>query len=167
MYRGACLVLAFGIFFALAQNAHGLQCWKCSSAYDVTCRDYFNITRIEINRRYFDTANYGNRQVHPVRTDPHVEICDDMHTSSYNQKNVCLKTVYKGAHGIPEVTRGCRMVQKTLKSGECPEELKDKNKEFEFCGTCESDQCNAAGMIKTNLFLAATVPVVLAVFVRK
>lgn len=74
-----------------------LQCWKCHSEFDVTCRDYFNVTRIQQNRRYFDNFNYaGNRQIQNPRNEPHLEHCDESFAHTYNQKTVCIKRVYRG-----------------------------------------------------------------------
>lgn len=83
-------VLIFTEFRILTVN--GLQCWKCTSEFDITCRDFFNVTRIRENRRFLENVNYSNRQ-QTVRNEPHLEVCDEMFTSSYGQKNVCLKRV--------------------------------------------------------------------------
>ncbi|KAJ8915178.1 hypothetical protein NQ315_000431 [Exocentrus adspersus] len=167
MYREVCLAFAVGVFCVLLQNGQALQCWKCNSEYDVTCRDYFNLTKIEINKRYFDNANYGNRQIQPVRTDPHLEPCDEMYTSSYSQKNVCLKRVFKGVHGIPVVNRECRLVSSDFKVGNCPQDLLDRNKEVEYCGTCDHDGCNAGSAVTFSVLLAAVLPASVALLFSK
>ncbi|KAG5870420.1 hypothetical protein JTB14_002782 [Gonioctena quinquepunctata] len=168
-----CQVQMASVLFLLivvaAHTGYALQCWKCYSDYDVTCRDHFNITRIQENRRHFDNFNYGNnRQIQPVRNDPHLEICDEGYATTYNQKNVCLKRVYRGADGIPVVHRECRLVSKNLKSEACPEELAyDRSRTVDFCGTCEYDGCNGATGITTNAILSSLIPVTLLLMFKK
>lgn len=76
-----------------------IQCWKCTSQTDATCRDFFNTTRILLNQRHMDAYSYGNLQ--PARTDPHLSPCDGMHTSTFGQfKNVCLKRVLSSKKNV-------------------------------------------------------------------
>ncbi|KAJ8971317.1 hypothetical protein NQ314_000759 [Rhamnusium bicolor] len=159
-------MLLIHIFIILLGNA--LRCWTCNSAYDVTCRDYFNLTRIAENTRYHDSASasYGHRQTVPVGNDPQLKICDDMYTTTYNQKNVCLKRVSKGPNGLPVVRRLCQLVPKSLKVGECPDDMRDQTKDIEFCSTCEYDGCNAAAELKTNVILASIISVSLLLVLR-
>ncbi|XP_023021842.2 uncharacterized protein [Leptinotarsa decemlineata] len=149
------------LIFAITHTGYTLQCWKCYSDYDVTCRDHFNITRIQENRRHFDNFNYGNnRQIQPVRNDPHLEVCDDTLAGNYNQKSVCLKRVYKGNYGLPVVHRECRLVPRNLKEGSCPDDLAyDTSRTVTYCGTCEYDGCNAATSITLNNILFSLIPV--------
>jgi len=154
------------VLIALINTGLALQCWKCHSEFDITCRDYFNVTRIQQNRRNFDNFNYGNNNrplQQQIRNDPHLERCDESFAASYNQKTVCLKRVYRGTGNsdIPNVQRECRLVSKSLKEGECPEELTaDRSRTVDFCGTCDFDGCNTASGIKTNL-MSAILPVIL------
>ncbi|XP_056639807.1 uncharacterized protein LOC130447150 [Diorhabda sublineata] len=147
----------FLLLLALTENGFTLHCWQCNSEIDVTCRDYFNITRIEENRRHFENFNYqNNRPIHDLpRNDPHLQHCDDSFSHQYNQKSVCLKRVYRvtGSHSdLPNVQRDCRIVPKDFVVGTCPEELKSfGNKIVDYCSTCNIDGCNKAEGIKFNI----------------
>lgn len=78
-------------FFADNFTGLALQCWKCSSDFDITCRDHFNVTRIQQNRRYFEQINYSGRQ-QAAGNNPQLIHCDEMYTSSnYDTINVCMK----------------------------------------------------------------------------
>ncbi|CAH0564142.1 unnamed protein product [Brassicogethes aeneus] len=160
------LVAFFGVILALVKNGDALQCWKCSSEMDVTCRDYFNVTKIMQTRRYFDNINYGNRQQQPITNDPHLELCDDRFTTSYDKTNVCLKTIHTTPNGMQVVNRKCMLVNKDLKSGACPQELTQRGQSLDYCLTCNYDGCNAATGLKTTL-LSSLIPVALMLFFRK
>ncbi|XP_050302329.1 uncharacterized protein LOC126740384 [Anthonomus grandis grandis] len=156
----------FVVFALVIQEGLTLRCWKCSSQYDATCRDYFNTSRILLNNRQMDPYTFGNLQ--PARTDPHVTECEGMHTSTMGQmKNVCLKRVLTVPHGPNEVIRECRMVHQQMKVGACPDELLNSPaRNMEFCGSCEHDGCNSAPTA-TGALLGALMPTFLLLILRK
>ncbi|XP_072393536.1 uncharacterized protein [Diabrotica undecimpunctata] len=164
------------LILALVDCGLALQCWSCKSEFDVTCRDYFNVTKIEENRRHFENFNFqGNNRPFSIgnRNEPHEVHCDGSYVNNYNQKTVCIKTVFRGYTSsgsnsdIPNVHRDCRIVPKSLPVGECPDELKnDKSRNIDYCVTCETDGCNLATGIKSNLILAS-IPLVLLVLLQK
>ncbi|CAG9856788.1 unnamed protein product [Phyllotreta striolata] len=159
------------VFLALIHFGSALQCWKCHSEFDITCHDYFNVTRIEQNKRYYDNFNYGsNRPVQNQRNEPHLEHCDQSYATHFNQKTVCLKRVYRapGSNDRPHVQRECRLVSINLKEGECPEDLaSDRSRTVDFCGTCTYDGCNGATGIRTNVLAALILPVLMLLVLRK
>ncbi|KAJ8959163.1 hypothetical protein NQ318_022424 [Aromia moschata] len=147
------------------KKRYALQCWTCNSEFDVTCRDYFNKTRIQENRQHIDNIVYENRNIQPVRNEPHLRICEDRHTIATGYKNVCIKKVTKDFNGIPNVRRECRLVPETSKVGECPDDT--KSQDLQFCATCDTDGCNGANSVKTDAFLAAAVSISLVLILRK
>lgn len=157
VYLQAYWLLIVGVVLTLIESGFALRCWKCSSDMDATCRDYFNTTRIFMNRRNFDA--YAS--VQPART-PELAECEGMHTSTYGvYKNVCLKRIYTVPNGPPHVQRECRVVGKDLKYGTCPEDFLygSNSKNMEYCGTCELDGCNSAS--KNSLIFLGLAPAVI------
>ncbi|XP_060522242.1 uncharacterized protein LOC132699506 [Cylas formicarius] len=152
------LAVVFGLVLAAFPTAFGLQCWKCSSDQDATCRDHFNVTRILQNQRFINSYVYGNQQT--STTTPHLTTCEGMHTSTtFGQvKNVCVKRVTTATHGLKQVIRECRMVNINLKTGACPEDLAypGVNQNLEYCGSCEYDGCNSASM--SQIIVALLIP---------
>uniref|UniRef100_A0A6P7H071 Uncharacterized protein LOC114344486 isoform X1 n=1 Tax=Diabrotica virgifera virgifera TaxID=50390 RepID=A0A6P7H071_DIAVI len=165
------------LILALVDCGFALQCWDCKSEFDVTCRDYFNVSRIEENNRIYENFNFqqSNSRQFSIgnRNNPRKIHCDGSYVNSYNQKTVCLKTVSRGFSGsgsnaeIPNVHRECRIVSKSLAAGECPDELKnDRSRTIDYCVTCETDGCNLATGIKSNIVLAS-VPLLLLALLQK
>ncbi|CAH1954195.1 unnamed protein product [Acanthoscelides obtectus] len=155
------------LVIAFVQSGHSLQCWRCSSIQDSTCSDYFNVTRIRQNTRNSDTLTYGSSPVQPVKNYPHKEVCDDRYDNTYNQRNVCIKRVFLDSSDRKVVERGCRKVSRNLQVGKCPEELwAEPGRNIEYCGTCDSEECNSANGHLGNFFLTVVGPVLAHLLLR-
>ncbi|XP_019871735.1 uncharacterized protein LOC109600096 [Aethina tumida] len=166
MYSQSVVVAIFGIILSVVNSGLALQCWKCSSDFDITCRDHFNVTRIQQNRRYFEQINYSGRQ-QAAGNNPQLIHCDEMYTSSnYDTINVCMKREHTTPDGKKVVNRECQLVSRSLKAGQCPPEIYQRFPDIDFCQTCNYDGCNSATGLKTNL-MAACVPLALLLFLRK
>ncbi|KAF7279341.1 hypothetical protein GWI33_007356 [Rhynchophorus ferrugineus] len=142
---------------ALVKYGLSLRCWKCSSDYDSSCRDYFNTTKILQNQVHLNDYAYGNIQM--TRTEPHQFTCEGLRTSTITQfKNVCIKQVIKVPNSPNKFVRECRLVSKTLKTGQCPSDVlsSTSSNNLVHCSSCEHDGCNSA--TRKTFFYTSLIP---------
>ncbi|RZB40459.1 hypothetical protein BDFB_004506 [Asbolus verrucosus] len=156
------LGLFLTVLFVAVQNGWALRCWSCSSDLDPSCRDYFNATKLQQQRSYFQQVNYNN-QYQGGNTMPMLTDCSNNLGQVFGQKQVCVKEIINQPYGKTSISRHCQSVSNQQEVGTCPNMGRDR----EFCEYCDSDGCNAAAGLKANVLAAMAVPCVLLFFLSR
>ncbi|CAH1106555.1 unnamed protein product [Psylliodes chrysocephalus] len=157
-----------GAYDNLQQNYNQRQYDNYNTRYD-TNNNNNNNQRYD-NQRYDNNRdpNYNpgfsnyNSGYNNVNRAPVLEQCDENEARNKRMRHVCLKEIVRGSSYV-SVVRRCELVAYEQPVGTCSQGV-NRGLTLDFCEYCDWDGCNSATGLKTNVYLAAAISLIVLFF---
>lgn len=129
------------------------------------CADYFNTTQY---RPYTGSNYYQPYGGGSVGNQIALQDCEQQggNIPLRNQRAVCMKKK-QTTFGRTTYIRQCRFLHYDEKVGACPTETTGSSTTVDFCEYCDYDGCNGATTMRNSFLLAAVLPLVGMLLLRK